>query len=478
MKRHILYALFIFIIGTGTTFCINRQGGNIGVRNLKAARFESNMHVMADFVLDSLSLSSNRMVVLTPVMEDKAGNVATFRPLMLTGRNQHYVFLRQGNANYPDALEQRRDNDMPQTIAYDETVKYEPWMSGPDATLRISTDTCGCGNLLGSNLGDPMAFNAPVRYTPNCPFIIPQVEEVPELFVEGAAYVTYELDSVTLKPHLFNNPSELMKIYADIEKVTRDTLLTITSVGIHGFASPEGSYDHNTYLARERAKTLLNWVRKECDAKGVKVGEFKSDFTTENWQGLIDSLSNHPEMANRDAILDIARSDMEPDLRNETIKKKFPTQYRYILKNWYPYLRHADYKVGFRLGQVSLEQIKELIKTRPQVLSLNQMLRAAQSYEVGSEDFREVFDVAVRTYPDDETVNLNAACAAIMSGDTLKAARYLAKAGNSAHALNARGSLALLNNNYAEAETYFLQAQQAGLPEATENLKLLKKSSK
>ena len=478
MRRQILYTLFIYIIGTSTAFCANKADGNIEVRNLRAARLESNIHVMADFVLDELQLSSNRMMVLTPVIEDKAGNIATLRPLMLTGRNQHYVFLRQGNANYPDALEQRRDNGMPQTIAYDETIKYEPWMSNSDATIRINTDTCGCGSLLGSNLGDPIVFNAPgtpapIRYTPNCPFVMPNVGPAPELFVEGAAYVTYELDSITLKPHMFNNPRELMKIYADIDKVKKDTLVSITQVSIHGFASPEGKYDHNTYLARERAKTLLNWVKKECANNNVKVGQFNSDYTTENWQGLIDSLYHHPEMQNRDAILELAKSDMEPDLRNETIKKKFPQQYAYILKNWYPYLRHADYKVGFRLGQVSIEQIKELIKTRPQVLSLDQFMQAAQTYEPGSEEFNEVFDVAVRMYPDDQTANINAACAALLSGNTESAAKFLKKAGETPEALNARGALALLENRYEAAEAFFKEAQAAGLEAATKNLEFL-----
>ncbi len=144
-----------------------------------------------------------------------------------------------------------------------------------------------------------------------------------------------------------------------------------------------------------------------------------------------------------------------------------------MLKNWYTYLRHADYKVGFRLGQVSIGQIRELVKTRPQVLSLNQLLMAAQSYEVGSEDFRQVFDVAVRMYPDDETVNVNAACAALLSGDSASAAEYLEKSGNSPQAVNARGALALMEGRYDEAGELFKAASEAGLTEAADNLTLM-----
>lgn len=478
MKRITL--LYLLLIVAQLSFAGNKSGGEVDVQNLKAAKFNKDMRVTADFVLDDLTLSANRMLVLTPIIEDKAGHMAIFRPLMLTGRSQHYVFLRQGSKNYPDAVEARRLNGTSQTVPYDEALAYEQWMASQDATLRVSVDTCGCGNLLGQEAGEPVAVNElkeeiDVLKAMKCPFIMPQAAETPEFFVEGAAYVTYELDSITLKPHMFNNPRELAKIYNDIEKVTRDSLLTITKVSIHGFASPEGRYDHNTYLARERAKTLLEWVKAECADKKVKVGEYASDFTSENWEGFIDSLNNHPEMAHRDEILALAKNDMEPDLRDATIKKKYPQQYRYILKTWYPYLRHADYKVGFRLGQVSLEQVKELVKTRPQVLSLNQLFMAAQSYEVGSEDFRQVFDVAVRMYPDDETVNANAACAALMSGDKAGAANFLKKAGNTPQALNARGALAILEDRYDDAESLFRQAKAAGLAEADANIELLNK---
>lgn len=475
MKR---LSLIYIIIGVLAAASANADNDGVNVSNLTVSRQGANMNVKADMILDKLNLKSNRLLVLTPVLEDHAGNTAVFPSLMITGRSQHYVYLRSGNKNYPDAREVRRMNGTAQTVNYSESTAYEEWMRSKKATVRISVDTCGCGNLIGQNAGTPQKYNEKLDPSKlaKCPFVMPQATETPEQFISGAAYVTYELDSITLKPHLFNNPDELMKIYSDIHKVTQDSLLTITKVDIHGFASPEGTYIHNTYLARERAKTLLNWVKNECRRNNVKVGTFSSDFTPENWAGLVDSLNNHPELSHRDEILALAQSEMEPDQRDAAIKKQFPKEYRYILKNWYPYLRHADYRVGFRLGQVSVEQIKELIKTRPQVLSLNQMYQAAMTYEVGSDDFRQVFDVAVRMYPEDETANVNAACAALMKGDTEAADTYLSKAGNTAQAINARGVLEMLKENYTEAEQLFNEAKNAGLAEAGDNLQLLQQA--
>ncbi len=58
------------------------------------------------------------------------------------------------------------------------------------------------------------------------------------------------------------------------------------------------------------------------------------------------------------------------------------------------------------------------------------MFLVAQTYEPGSKEFNEVMDIAVATYPEDETANLNAACAALNDKNWTKAANYLKKAGN------------------------------------------------
>ena len=56
------------------------------------------------------------------------------------------------------------------------------------------------------------------------------------------------------------------------------------------------------------------------------------------------------------------------------------------------------------------------------------MYRVAQSYEPGTPEFNEVFEIAVRMYPDDPVSNLNAANAALMRRDAEAAHRSLQKA--------------------------------------------------
>lgn len=75
-----------------------------------------------------------------------------------------------------------------------------------------------------------------------------------------------------------------------------------------------------------------------------------------------------------------------------------------------------------------MSEAKELIYTDPKQLSLDEMFQVARTYDTNSREFKEVFEIAVRMYPDDPVSNLNAANSALLNGDTAAARRYLAKA--------------------------------------------------
>ena len=54
---------------------------------------------------------------------------------------------------------------------------------------------------------------------------------------------------------------------------------------------------------------------------------------------------------------------------------------------------------------------------RPQNLSLNEMYLVANTYSNGSREFINVFETAVRLFPEDDVAKLNAAIAALSRGD-------------------------------------------------------------
>ena len=118
----------------------------------------------------------------------------------------------------------------------------------------------------------------------------------------------------------------------------------------------------------------------------------------------------------------------------------------------------------------SAEDIRRIMKTQPQKLSLRELYIAAQDLEPGSEEYNETFEIAVRMFPEDETANLNAANAAMAKGDLKGAARYLKKAGNKGESIYARGVYAALQSDFEKAKKLFIEASNQGVIEAKEAL--------
>lgn len=433
-----------------------------------------NLELRTTLVLDSVQVRSNRQQVFTPVVEGKNGQTAVFKSLIVNGRRQHIYYLRNGNKRYPDAYEVERENGK-QQYEYTASIPYEEWMDG--AVFRINTDTCGCGNLLGQNPGTPQTLDFHPETGLCFDFVEPDFTMNPDaddpiVSISGRAFLDYPVNRTELYPDYRQNPRELAKIIATIDTVRNNDKVSITGIDIHGYASPEGPWDNNIRLSKGRAATLKDYVRQlyRFDDRIFTVKN-----TPEDWEGL-DSLLRNSNIDHKEEILRIVRDEsIAPDPRNEKIKQLYPEQYRFIHASWYPALRHSDYTVYYKIRPMSDAEAAELLHTNPELLSLRKMHRIAKLYKPGSEEFNEVFRIAVRMYPKDPLANLNAATLALQERRLTEADVYLKRAGNSPQAVHARGVLRLLQGDFDEAQKYLEEAQKQGIEQAEKNLEILQR---
>ena len=142
---------------------------------------------------------------------------------------------------------------------------------------------------------------------------------------------------------------------------------------------------------------------------------------------------------------------------------RYPDEYRSLLKEIYPGLRRSDYEISFNFSDFTLEQAKEIYKTKPYQLSLREMWDVAQTMEPYGNDYNKVMQTAVNIYPDSPEANLNLANVAIRQKDLLKAETLLDKAGDSAEADQTRAVLAILQQRYDDASRLLDKAAQKGL---------------
>jgi len=294
-------------------------------------------------------------------------------------------------------------------------------------------------------------------------YITPKAEAEKTRQLSGRAFIDFVVNKTDIRPDYRGNAAELAKVVQTIDVVRRDTFTTITHVSIHGYASPEGSYQNNTRLAEGRAQAFASYVQGLIS---LPQSIFTVKSTPEDWEGLEKHLDSPQLLAIiRDATL-------TPDQKEQRLKRQYPREWKLMLDSIFPALRHSDYEVSYTVRPISVEEAARVIREKPQHLSLNEMFLVANTYTPGSQDYNDVFETAVRMYPADETANLNAAIIALNRNDLAAARRYLTKAGTSTEAQNARAILAIRENRLDEAEQLL---RQCNLPEARHNLEELSK---
>lgn len=434
--------------------------GTPRVNSVKVERSENNLFVSMRLDLSSLKLKSDREITYLPALT-RGDSVRELPRVVVAGRNRYIQNQRHGGL--PGDARLCRPG---KSIDYSVVVPYEAWME--TASLSVTEDECGCGfRQLASTSHNIANLDLAARvFSPPCAFVTPVAEREKTREVRGSAYIDFPVNSTEIRPDYRRNPEELQKIRGTIDVLRGDADTRIVSVTIEGFASPEGSYANNDRLAKGRAASLAAYVR---GLYTFAPSVMKSASVAEDWAGL-ESYVRASDIAGKEGILSlIAAEGISPDERERRLRSAYPEQYRFLLENVFPGLRHSDYAVEYVIrSYTDVDEIREVMKSAPQKLSLHEMNVLAQSLEPGSDEYCEVFEVAVRMYPDDPVANLNAANIALGRDELERAAGYLSKAGDAPEAVYARGVLAAKRGEYAEAVRLFDEASKAGVGQAAE----------
>ncbi|OUN80751.1 DUF3868 domain-containing protein [Bacteroides sp. An51A] len=446
---------------------VKRLPGGAEVSGVDIRKQRDSVVIRMNLNLSGMEVGRNRSIVVTPLFYAE-GEEEWLPAIEVMGRTRYLYYQRNEESLYADSPYTiiKKDKNATQQVGYQVSVPYRKWMDR--ASLVVAEDTCQCGEVSKGN--SILLAQADLVFTPRLAYISPQAETRKARALSGEAYLDFPVNKTVIYPEYRRNTAELAKIRATIDTIRTDKDFSITRISLKGYASPEGRYAANVRLSEGRTDALKDYLMSEY---GFEASLFRTNAGAENWAGLRKYVAQSG-LADKEAILAIIDSEEEPDAKEQRIRREHAASYRTLLQDCYPALRRTDYTVDYVIRGFNVEEAKEVIKTRPQNLSLQEMFAVAQTYQPGSEEFNHVFDVAVRLYPADPIANLNAANAFLERKEAAQALKFLDKAGDTPQADNARGVAMILLERYDEAERYLRRAAQAGVSEANENLKYIR----
>lgn len=467
MRKHIL-AIIMTAGATASAFPAVAEtefnSRTVELSDVSIRRSDTGLDCNFKMSFANCKLSSNRELRLHPYIVGDNGKETALPEVIVAGRNR-YIYVQRSRK--PSESQNLHRYSLNLTLPYSASVAYEPWMASSRVELRETTLGC-CSDKIAEYtlIVDTLDFAERIfRVVPV--FIVPEADSVKTRTLKGSAFIDFPVNRTEIRPDYRGNYAELSKIQASIDSVRNDKDVTITSLFIKGFASPEGPYDNNVRLAKGRTAALKAYVEQ---LYRFTPGFITTAYEPEDWEGLRRYVENS-NIDNRDALLSIINSSLAPDARDNRLRTSFPAQYSFLLQNVYPALRHSDYTIDYTIrSYTNTREILEILYTRPQNLSLDELFSAASTLTPGSKVYNDLFETAVRMYPSSSVANLNAASAAIASGNTALADKYLSKAGNTAQAVYSRGLLAALKGEWDSAISLFSTAKSMGLRQAAEAL--------
>ena len=420
MKRICIYVA----LGVLGAFSAHAQEINIGQT---VARKISDDKVEVSFSMDcsTLRLPSRRQMVITPLIISRSESDTLALPsVCIAGRNRYRMNKRKerlygkeyGKAPVAgegqEMIRFNRKRDM--LLEYNETVPAQEWMSGARVEIFRELQGCaGCGEALGNApVAELPLFKEEVE-RPNLQIMVAQAEEKRRSFTRSA-YLNFKVNQSALLADYMNNPVELAKIYSSIDSIREDNNYRIARIEIVGYSSPEGSYAANARLSEQRAKALEQNLKH---AYKLDDSMMECRSVPENWEGLAAWLREYrPSYMQK--VLDIIGQTPEPDARDAKIKAIDGGKiYNALLQEVYPKLRLVEYTVSYTVVPFSVEQGREIIKTRPDKMNHNEMYQVAASYGEGSDEYNRIILMIAARFPADRIANNNAAIVAWETGD-------------------------------------------------------------
>lgn len=304
----------------------------------------------------------------------------------------------------------------------------------------------------------------------------PEVGPVEKLDTEKlTAYIGFPAGSVRLDLKYGNNQAELEKLKGRLSQL-QGAENRVRAVRLTGFASPDGSTGENERLAGNRAVGFKNYLQKLPELSGgVPV---TIDWVGEDWEGLRELVAKSGRSYGAQ-VLAVLDKYADADSRRKQLKALDKgAVYKDMEKSLFSRLRRMELDITYETTVTTdvripdLQVLAEKVVADPDKLTLGELLRVSALYRPGTEQYREVYELAAYRFPSCREAVLNAGAASLALGDREQAIYFLRQAADDPRSWNNLGVLSLMENDPSEAISWFRKAMPQNPRLARRNIRI------
>ena len=261
------------------------------------------------------------------------------------------------------------------------------------------------------------------------------------------------------------NKEEVATLKKFLKDAAADERTEIKGITISAYASPDGEESLNDKLAANRMNNSNKFFQQELKKAKIKADEsvFNKTSLAEDWDGF-KTLMQQSDIQDKELILRVLSMYSDPVVREKEIKN-ISAAYEEIAEKILPQLRRSKLTVNIAVIGHSDEEIKDLVASNPDTLSVEELLYAATLTNDNAEKL-SIYQKAANKYPEDWRAINNVGHINFLMGnvDEAKAAFEKAKGIDASNTtvLNNLGACAYAEGDAVAAKEYFDAAAGAG----------------
>lgn len=299
------------------------------------------------------------------------------------------------------------------------------------------------------------------------------------------AALSFKPSSTELLPAYSGNRAELERITRELSTLMADSDSELQTVRITGYASPDGTTARNEELATGRALRFSSYLSRKLSLPRQKITVAPC---VEDWDGL-GRLVTEAKKPYAAQVATVLAGNSQPDARRKALKAIDKGRaWKDMEQTLFVRLRRMELEVvclseepvavseaeTASANTPDLNRLLALFNSRPEQLALDELLAIASVFRPGTEQYREVYELAAYRFPDCVPAQLNAGAAALAATDTEAARFFLERVQNDPRAWINLGVLSMMEHDTVRAEEWFRKAMPQKPVLARLNLQLLK----
>ena len=278
-------------------------------------------------------------------------------------------------------------------------------------------------------------------------------QEIIKQTAEGQ--ILYQINSSTVRNSQLKGQS--VKDYqAALDEILANERKTLVSTDVIAYASPDGKEDQNAKLSDNRSKSAQKAYNKVVKGKEM-TGDVNVSSIAEDWEGF-QELVAASDLEDKALIIRVLSMYSDPAVREKEIKN-MSAVYSTLAKNVLPELRRARFIANVEFKNYTSEELLQLIEDNIDVLDETAILRAATLVKEDAQKI-DLYKKAAEKF-ESATAKYNMAVTYIHMNELAKAEAALAGLAQDADWYNAKGVIALRNNDLEAAAKYFTASGNA-----------------